>query len=86
MASAAALEAKLRAAFEPTVLTVEDESGGCGAKFTVTVVSTKFDGVPLLQRHRLVNEAVAQELKAIHAFSIKAMTPAQFAAKQAAAQ
>ena len=80
--SAGALEAKLRAAFEPTVLTVEDESGGCGAKYAVTVVSARFVGVPLLQRHRLVNEAVAEELKAIHAFSIKAWTPAQFAAKQ----
>ena len=43
---------------------------------------TVIEGPPL-QRHRLVNEAVAEELKAIHAFSIKAWTPAQFAAKQA---
>jgi stress-induced morphogen len=31
---------------------VQDESDGCGAKFSVLIVSDKFDGKPLLQRHR----------------------------------
>jgi len=31
---------------------VQDESDGCGAKFSVIIVSEKFDGKPLLQRHR----------------------------------
>lgn len=31
---------------------VQDESDGCGAKFSVVVVSDKFEGKPLLQRHR----------------------------------
>lgn len=31
-----------------------DESDGCGGKFNVIVVSEKFEGKPLLQRHRSV--------------------------------
>lgn len=33
---------------------VVDESDGCGGKFNVIVVSDKFEGKPILQRHRLV--------------------------------
>ena len=29
-----------------------DESDGCGAKFNAVIVSTKFQGKALLQRHR----------------------------------
>lgn len=31
---------------------VNDDSDGCGAKFSVVVVSDKFIGKTLLQRHR----------------------------------
>ena len=59
---------------------VVDESDGCGAKFVVPlIVSKQFEGKPPLARHRLVHAAIAEEIKAIHAFSIgKAMTPAQW--------
>ena len=88
MASAAAsvesLSASLRAAFEPTHLVVEDESGGCGAKFRVVVVSPRFEGVALLARHRLVNDAVGGDaMRTIHALSIKAVTPAQWEKQKA---
>jgi len=39
----------------PTV-DVVDRTGG-GDHFHVTVVSPRFDGLPLLEQHRLVNEA-----------------------------
>jgi stress-induced morphogen len=32
----------------------------------------------MLQRHRLVNECLAEELKTIHAFSMRTLTPAQW--------
>uniref|UniRef100_A0A1B0CYC9 dolichyl-P-Glc:Man9GlcNAc2-PP-dolichol alpha-1,3-glucosyltransferase n=1 Tax=Phlebotomus papatasi TaxID=29031 RepID=A0A1B0CYC9_PHLPP len=57
---------------------VVDESDGCGGKFSVIVVSALFEGKPHLQRHRLVNSALAEELKTIHAFSQKTYTPAQW--------
>lgn len=34
---------------------VKDDSDGCGAKFSVLVVSDKFQGKPLLARHRWEN-------------------------------
>ncbi|KAK8397191.1 hypothetical protein O3P69_004715 [Scylla paramamosain] len=61
---------------------VEDLSDGCGAKFSVVVVSPKFCSKPLLQRHRLVNAALQEELKQIHAFSMKTLTPDQWEQQQ----
>ena len=48
------LENKLKTAFEPIFLKVEDFSDGCGAKYNVLVVSEKFVGKSLLQRQRLI--------------------------------
>jgi len=46
------------------------------------IVSEQFAGKALLQRHRLVNAALQEELKTIHAFSQKTFTPEQWAAEQ----
>lgn len=59
-----------------------DESDGCGGKFNVIIVSPEFEGKSILQRHRLVNGALAEELKTIHAFSQKTYTPEQWAKEQ----
>merc|ERR1712183_645307 len=79
------MERKLRQAFEPTHLEVVNESyKHCVPKdsethFKVVIVSEKFGGVLLLERHRLVNETLAEELKGgVHALSIMAKTPAQW--------
>lgn len=63
--------------------TVVDESDGCGGKFNAVIVSPQFEGKSILQRHRLVNAALADELKTIHAFSQKTFTPDQWALEQA---
>ena len=57
---------------------MKDTSGGCGQSFEVVVVSSQFQGKPLLQRHRVVNDCLADELKQIHAFSQKTYTPEQW--------
>ncbi|CAK1552372.1 unnamed protein product [Leptosia nina] len=57
---------------------VVDDSDGCGAKFSVVVVSDKFQGKPLLARHKLVNSVLQEELKTIHAFSQKTLTVEQW--------
>jgi stress-induced morphogen len=61
---------------------VEDLSDGCGGKFSAIIVSDQFAGKALLQRHRLVNTALAEELKEIHAFSQKTFTPEQWKEQQ----
>jgi stress-induced morphogen len=67
------LQQLLERAFpDATELTVEDRTGG-GDHFQVTVVTPRFDGLPLLDQHRLVNEALAEPLQdgTIHELRIK---------------
>ncbi|CAG2122005.1 unnamed protein product, partial [Medioppia subpectinata] len=56
---------KLKQHLETTHLSVEDMSDGCGAKFNALIVSDKFEGIPLLERHRMVNTVLSTELKTI---------------------
>ncbi|XP_078181970.1 bolA-like family protein [Carex rostrata] len=73
------VETTLTSALKPTHLEVVDTSGGCGASFEVEIVSEQFEGKRLLERHRLVNTALTEQMKEIHALSIKkALTPAQW--------
>ena len=53
-------------------LAVEDRTGG-GDHFQVTVASTRFEGLSLIEQHRLVNEALAAPLAdgTIHELRIK---------------
>jgi stress-induced morphogen len=52
----------LEAAFpEASAVDVEDRTGG-GDHFLVTVVSSTFNGLPLLDQHRRVNDALAEPL------------------------
>ena len=46
-------------------------------------ISLPSTGMKLLARQRAVNEALAEEMPAIHAFTMKTWTPEQFAKKQA---
>ncbi|XP_041348858.1 protein BOLA2-like [Gigantopelta aegis] len=76
------IESKLKQALDTTHLEVVDASDGCGAKFQVLVVSPQFEGKPLLQRHRLVNSTLEEEMKSIHAFQMKTLTPQQWQQQQ----
>jgi stress-induced morphogen len=57
---------------DATELTVEDRTGG-GDHFQVTVASSRFAGLPLVEQHRLVNTALAGPLRdgTIHELRIK---------------
>ena len=69
----AQLEALLRSAFpEATEVRVTDRTGG-GDHFLVEVTSPRFDDLPLLEQHRLVNAALAEPFAAgtIHEMRIK---------------
>jgi stress-induced morphogen len=71
--AAAHLESLLRTAFpDAEELSVEDRTGG-GDHFQVTVSSSRFSGLSLLDQHRLVNEALAEPLRdgTIHELRIK---------------
>jgi acid stress-induced BolA-like protein IbaG/YrbA len=55
---------------------------GDGRHFEARVVSSEFEGRSLIERHRLVLATVTAEIERdeLHALSIKAYTPAQWAA------
>ncbi|KAH7852083.1 hypothetical protein Vadar_020424 [Vaccinium darrowii] len=77
------VETSLTSKLNPSHLVVTDTSGGCGASFAVEIVSEQFAGKRLLERHRMVNAALAEEMKEIHALSItKAVTPEQWKQQQ----
>jgi stress-induced morphogen len=67
------LQALLERAFpDATELRVDDRTGG-GDHFQVTIASPRFNGLPLFDQHRLVNEALAAPLRdgTIHELRIK---------------
>ena len=82
---------KLTKAFAPERLDVIDDShhhaGHGGARpegethFSVNIVSQAFRGKSRLERHRLINAALADELSGgVHALAIKAQAPGEDAA------
>jgi BolA protein len=80
---------KLNQAFAPIQLMIENEShkhahhaamkGAANTgetHFKVSVVSDSFAGQSRVQRHRMVNEVLAEELAgSVHALSVSAQTP-----------
>jgi len=80
------LKEKLMIALEPSRLDVINESAlhaghrsspGTGeSHFRVLVISDRFSGLSRVQRHRLVNDALADELSGrIHALALTTLTP-----------
>jgi len=85
---AAEIESRLRAALSPERLAVTDDSarhrGHAGhdargeSHFTVEVVAAAFSGQNRVQRHRLVNQALAELLAdRVHALAIVAKAPGE---------
>lgn len=79
------LLSKLTSSLQPSVMKIVNESykhnvpKGSESHFKVFIVSEKFEGLTPLQRHRLVNSAVADTITKIHAFSIETRSPLQYA-------
>jgi BolA family transcriptional regulator, general stress-responsive regulator len=80
------MERKLAAAFQPVRLVVTDDSEkhhghggwreGGETHFSVEVVSAAFAGKSRVERHRMVNAALADELwGGVHALAISARPP-----------
>jgi BolA protein len=81
---------RLEIVLEPQTLTIKDDSakhaGHAGAlesgggHYTVHIVSSKFQDLPAIKRHKMVYVALGDAMgSAIHAISIKAQTPAEAA-------
>ena len=69
------IAAKIRAALPDAVVELQDLTGTAD-HWKATVVSTAFAGKSLVQRHRLVMAALAEEMKGpIHALTLDVKTP-----------
>ena len=55
---------------------------GTGARFELYIVSEKFEGLALLDRQRMVHELLKEELKGIHAISMKTWTSSEWDKKK----
>ena len=83
----AVIRSKIDEALRPIHVELLNESSkhnvpkGSESHFKLLVVSDAFEGKSLIERHRLVNTVLKDELqRGIHALSIQAKTPAQHAA------
>ena len=76
------LTTKLTSALNASHVQIEDMSGGCGQAFNAVIVSEEFKGKTLLQRHRLVNGLLKEEIKAIHAWTPRCLTGEQWEREQ----
>ena len=88
MATKDTISNKLREAFSPESLDVVDEShlheGHAGHRpggethFRVYIVSAAFKGKSRIERHRMINSALAAELAgSVHALAIHAQVPGE---------
>ncbi|MEE9422301.1 MAG: BolA family protein [Gammaproteobacteria bacterium] len=78
---------RLSEVFSPVTLEIIDESAkhaghagarGGGGHFLVNIVSDAFQDKSLIQRHRLIYDALGDAMQSeIHALSIKANTPTE---------
>ena len=66
---------KIRAAIPDAQVELQDLTGTAD-HWKATIVSTAFAGKTLMQRHRMINAALAEELKGpIHALTLDVKTP-----------
>lgn len=88
MSAETRLREKLMIALEPTRLDIVNESemhaghrsspGTGESHFRIMIVSPKFAGANRVTRHRMVNEAIADELKGrIHALALSTYAPGE---------
>lgn len=86
MFNKAQIEQILTRKFNPVRLNVTDDShkhaghnpdaAGGGTHFSLEIVSKEFSGKKLIDRHRMVYDALSEGLKTrIHALAIKALSP-----------
>ena len=71
------ITAKIRAALPDAEVTLKDLTG-TQDHWEAVIISAEFEGKSLIERHRLVNRALAEELKGpIHALTLTVKTPSE---------
>ena len=71
------ITAKIRLALPDAVVTLKDLTG-TQDHWEATIISVAFEGKSLIQRHRMVMNALADEMKGpIHALTLTVKTPGE---------
>ncbi|NXX99560.1 BOLA3 protein, partial [Centropus bengalensis] len=58
-----------------SAIKVVDISGGCGAMYEIHIESEEFRDKRPVQQHRMVNQALSEEIKTMHGLRIFTSTP-----------
>ncbi|XP_015766970.1 PREDICTED: bolA-like protein 3 [Acropora digitifera] len=67
----------LKKSFTASQITVRDISGGCGAMYEIFVESEDFRGKKQVHQHRLINQALGDEVKQMHGLRIFTAIPGE---------
>ncbi|KAG5717509.1 hypothetical protein E4T56_gene3522 [Termitomyces sp. T112] len=65
------IESKLVEKFSPCQVKVQDVSGGCGTFYAINISSPAFAGLSVVKQHRLVTDALKEEVPGMHGLQIK---------------
>ena len=87
--TAVKVEEILKAEFAPLHLEIVDESHlhaghmgyveGVSTHFRITIVSEKFEGIPMIKQHRMINDALKELMNnPIHALAMKTIKPSKW--------
>ncbi|EMR08425.2 hypothetical protein PNEG_03261 [Pneumocystis murina B123] len=72
------IEQALKERLDAVEAIIQDVSNGCGTSFRCKIVSERFANLNILARHRLVNNALKNEIDSLHAFSQEDYTPEEW--------
>ena len=83
------ISSQLKLALSPDYFEVINESSqhsgpSTESHFKIVVVSTKFDEMKLIDRHRFINKLFTNEMKHIHALAMHTYTPEEWQKRQGA--
>ncbi|CAH02744.1 Aim1 [Kluyveromyces lactis] len=62
---------KLSKELNPSSISVNDISGGCGSMFSINITSDKFKGLSIVKQHKLVNEILKDDIKRWHGLQLR---------------
>ncbi|GAA5939308.1 Bol3p [Sporobolomyces koalae] len=69
------LKTKLEESLEGAKVQVQDVSGGCGSFYAIQIEHESFKGLNTIKQHRIVNQLLKDEIKAMHGLQLKTSAP-----------
>lgn len=61
---------KLLKEFNPVSLSVKDVSGGCGSMYSIHITSERFNNLPIVRQHQMVNEFLKEDIAKWHGIQL----------------